>query len=138
MPIFIDTNIILYAAGGAHPQKEACARVLQRVADGSIDATIHSEVLQEILYVLSRRNRREEAAALVEQLSQLFPDMLPVTREDMIAAAGLIRRYPGLSVRDAVHAATMQRAGISEVISVDIDFDLIAGLRRLDPSQFGN
>ena len=135
MRTFIDTNIILCAAGGAHPQKEACIRVLRKIADGTIEATINSEVLQEILYVLVRRGRREEAATLVHHLATLFPDLLPVTREDLLEACALIRRCPGLPVRDAVHAATMTGSGIRDIISVDSDFDAVEGLRRFDPNK---
>jgi predicted nucleic acid-binding protein len=44
-----------------------------------------------------------------------------------------LRQYPGLSVRDAVHAATMLRNGLSTVVSVDSDFDRIPQIRRLAP-----
>ncbi len=54
MRAFIDTNVFLYAAGSAHPHRERCAKVLRRVADGKLDATINSEVIQETLYTTNR------------------------------------------------------------------------------------
>jgi predicted nucleic acid-binding protein len=33
MQVFLDTNIFLYAASASHLLREACARVLRRVAD---------------------------------------------------------------------------------------------------------
>lgn len=134
MRTFLDTNIFLYAAGGSHPLKEACASVLRRVADGTLEATVNSEVLQEILYVLSRRGKLDEAARLIGYIAALFPDLLPVGREDILEACKLLRQAPGLSVRDAVHAATMKRNGLKRIISVDPDFDRIPGIRRLDPA----
>ena len=104
MQAFLDTNIFLYATGGPSPLRDACARVLRRVADGSLDATINAEVIQEILHVLFRRGRRDDALKLSRQLMALFPDLLPVTSADMEEACGLLQRYPSLSVRDAVHA----------------------------------
>ena len=47
----------LYAAGQAHPRRDACVKVLRRVAEGTLEATANSEVIQEILYVLVRRCR---------------------------------------------------------------------------------
>ncbi len=73
MIAFLDTNIFLYAAGGPSPQRESCANVLRRVADGSMDATINAEVIQEILHVLVRRGRREEGIKLARQMTALFP-----------------------------------------------------------------
>lgn len=133
MRVFLDTNIFLYAAGRAHPERDACARLLRRVADGSLEATVNTEVVQEILYVLTRRGRRQEALALARNVEALFPDMLPVTHNDMAEAIRLLEEHSGLSVRDAVHAATMLRNGLQTVASVDPDFDQIPGIRRIAP-----
>lgn len=92
MLTFLDTNVFLHAAGRPHPLKEACARVLRRVADGSLEATVNS---------------------------------------------ALLGRHPGLSVRDAVHAATMLGSGITRIVSVDRAFDKIPGIHRLAPSAVG-
>jgi hypothetical protein len=135
MPVFLDTNIFLYAAGVSHPLREACANVLRRVADGGLDATINSEVVQEVLYVLTRRGRREDALKLAGHLTALFPDLLAVTRDDVVGACELLRQYPRLSVRDAVHVGTMLRNGIKTVVSVDSDFDQISEIRRVDPDS---
>ncbi|MGH9402339.1 MAG: type II toxin-antitoxin system VapC family toxin [Terriglobia bacterium] len=135
MPVFLDTNIFLYAAGGPHPQKSACVKILQRVADGSFDATSNTEVVQEILFVLTRRGRASDAVKLARGVAALFPNLLPVTRDDMLRACDLIARQERLSVRDAVHAATMLNNGVSIVVSVDSDFDHIPGLRRVVPAS---
>ena len=134
MQFFLDTNIFLYAAGASHPLREACARVLRRVADGTLDATISSEVIQEVLYVLIRRGRRGDALKLANDLASLFPDLLAVTRDDVAGACELLRRYPQLSVRDAVHVGTMLRNGLRSLVSVDSDFDQVSEIRRVDPS----
>lgn len=135
MQVFLDTNIFLYAAGAPHPLREACAKVLRRVGDGSLDATTNAEVIQEILYVLSRRGRRSDALKLARQLMTLFPDLLPVTSGDLKTACDLVQRYPTLSVRDAVHAGTMLHNGLSTVVSVDPDFDPISEIRRVAPGD---
>lgn len=36
---------------------------------------------------------------------------------------------------DCVHAAIMKRAGITDIISADKDFDKITWIRRLDPKS---
>lgn len=134
MRVLLDTNIFLYAAGSSHPLRDPCARVLRRVADGTLEATVNSEVVQEILYVLTRRGRGRDALTLARHVASLFPDLLPVTRDDMLSACDLIQQYPGLSARDAVHAGTMLRNGLSTIVSVDPDFDQILEIRRLPPS----
>lgn len=135
MPVFLDTNIFLYAAGGLHPQKDACVKLLQRVADGSLEATSNTEVAHEILFVLTRRGRPGEAVKLAGGVAALFPSLLPVTRDDMLKACDLIGRDKRLSVRDAVHAATMLNNGLDVVVSVDPDFDRIPRIRRVAPAS---
>ena len=133
MPVFLDTNVFLYAAGRAHPQREACADLLRRVASGKLDATTNSEVVQEILYVLVRRGRRDDAITLARHVSALFPELLPVTVQDMDSACDLVAKYPTLPVRDAVHAATMIGSGLKQLVSVDEDFDQVHEIRRVAP-----
>ena len=43
--VLIDANILMYAAGAAHPNKQPSIRVLERVANGEVDATINAETL---------------------------------------------------------------------------------------------
>jgi hypothetical protein len=134
MPTFLDTNIFLYAAGSDHGEKGACVQILRRVAEGTLEATTNTEVIQEILYVLIRRGRRQQAMALARQVLILCPKLLPVTGADMTEAFRLLGKHHGLAVRDAIHAATMIRNGLATVISADSHFDQIPEIRRLAPS----
>lgn len=135
MQVFLDTNVFLYAAGGPHPDREPCVGLLQRVGEGSLEATVNTEVVQELLFVLARRGRHQEGLRLARSVLSLFPGLLPVTREDMLAACDLLERHPRLPVRDAIHAATMLNNGLHTLVSVDSDFDQIAAIRRITPDS---
>lgn len=130
--IFLDTNVFLYAVGAADPQQEPCRRIIRAVAAGRLDAATSSEVVQEILHVLARRGRAD-AVEVVRNALALFPDLLPVGAREMAEACDLLDAQPGLSVRDAVHAATMRSYEIDTIVSVDAHFDAIRGIRRLEP-----
>jgi predicted nucleic acid-binding protein len=134
-PIFLDSNIFLYAIGTEHPEKQPCRKLLELVAGGKLEAVTNSEVLQEILYVRLRRGDRSEALAAVRNARDMMEAILPVTGEDVLAACDLLGRHPALDSRDAVHAAVAMRNRISTIASVDRDFDAIPGLRRLTPAQ---
>ncbi len=135
MRIFLDANIFLYAAGAAHCLKPVCAQLLDRVAAGSLDAITSVEVIQEILHVYSRRGDSRVAAALGVRSAMLFPDLLSVHREDVLAACQLMQRYPGLSSRDAVHVASMLANGITRITSTDSDFDRVKEIQRIPPER---
>src|SRR5947208_7460691 len=111
MPVFLDTNVFLFAAGADHPLREASQQLLRRVTQGELAAKTSTEVVQEILYVLRRRGLHEVAVKLARNTLALFPDLLPITRADMATACSLLDRYPDLPTRDAVHAATALNNG---------------------------
>jgi uncharacterized protein len=134
MRAFLDSNVFLYAAGQDHPMKAPCVGVLRAVGTGALDATTSTEVVQEVLYVLSRRGDRIRAAQLAIGILDLFPDLLPVTASDMRVACRLYSEGESVSARDAVHAATMLSNGIFTVISADRDFEKIPGVERVDPT----
>ncbi len=133
MRAFLDTNVFLYAVGGPHPEREACRNLLLRIEEGSLDGTTSTEVVQELLFVLTRRRRRREALKLASDVTSLFPNLLPVTREDVMIALDLLQRYQHLSARDAIHAATMLGNRIATIISVDAGFDQLREIRRVAP-----
>ena len=133
MMVFLDSNVFLYAAGQAHPLREPCRAALQQVSRGDLEATTSAEVVQELLHVTLRRGLRKEGVELARKVLDAFPGLLPVTAQVMLAACELAARYPELSTRDAVHAATMQSNNLRVIISADKHFDAIAGLERIDP-----
>lgn len=134
MPVFLDSNVFLYAAGGDHPLRAPCRRILVRLADGTLEATTSTEVVQELIHVLGRRGLRHEALRLATSVLDLVPDMLPVRPEDMRRTLAIMERHPDLPARDALHVATMHGACIGTIVSADRHFDLVEEIRRTDPS----
>lgn len=135
MAVFLDANIFLYAAGGDSPHRAPSIAVLRAVAEERLEGLTSTEVLQEILHVVTRRQGVVAACTAVQHVMGLVPLVLAVERADIIKASELLTLYPQVSVRDAVHAATAIRAGIYDVVSVDRHFDVIAGVRRIDPGD---
>lgn len=133
--VFLDANVFLYASGAAHPLQEPSRNVLRRVRDGDLLATTSTEVVQEILHVLIRRGLKDAALVLARNVLGLFPDLLPVTRFDVVAACHLLETHPQLKPRDALHAATMLNNGIRDIITADGHFEGVKGLQWLKLSS---
>jgi len=132
--VFLDSNVFLYAAGAPHPMKRPCRDLVNAVAAGRLDAATSCEVLQEVLHVLSRRGSRAQGLVLVRHILALLGEVYPIRESDIRASLDLARKYPSLPVRDALHAAVMSNCGIRDIVSADVHFDQVAGVRRLDPS----
>ena len=134
--VFIDANVPIYDAGRVHPYKEPCARILRVLADSPQSFVTNSEVLQEIMHRYLASGRWTLGREVVRAFAEAMRGRVePVHGEDVILATELADRHPGVSARDLVHAAVMQRLGVSLVISADTDFARLEGIERLDPAH---
>jgi uncharacterized protein len=131
--ILVDTNVLMYAAGAPHPNKERSVDFLQRVANGETEAVINAEVLQEILHRYRALNRWEDGARLFDMTRAIFPIVIPVTVDVMDRARTLLDQHPGLMARDGLHAAVVFESDLTAICSFDRDFDAIGGLERMEP-----
>ena len=131
---FIDTNIVIYAAGAESEYKNPSLKLLKRIAGGELEACSDTEVLQEILYRHWHLKDYEKGIRLCDETVIIIPQILSITREDLVTAVGLLTRT-GFKIqpRDAIHAAVMLNNGIETILSYDRHFDLIPGIKRLEP-----
>jgi predicted nucleic acid-binding protein len=129
--VFVDSNVPMYVAGRDHPLREPARRFLERARGGEIEICTSTEVLQEILYRYAALKRLDLAGAVYDLFVQLCPTVLPVTLADTDRAKGLVVSSPGLSVRDAVHAAVMLNHDIREIATFDVGFDDVRGVERV-------
>ena len=134
--VFIDANVPIYAAGGDHPYKEPCARILRMAAQAPQPFVTDSEVLQELMHRYLASGRWTLGLQVLRAFAEAMTGRIePVHAEDVLSASELADRHPGVSARDLVHTAVMQRLGASRIISADTDFDRLEGIDRLDPSR---
>ncbi len=131
--ILVDSNILMYAAGGEHPHKAPSLRWLKKVVDGEVDATIDAEILQEILHRYRSIRRWDEGRKVYDLACSIFPAILPVDSEVLDKARQLMDRHRSLMARDAVHAAVVLCGGLDGICSYDTDFDIVEGMSRIEP-----
>ena len=134
MTVFIDTAIVMYAAGSDHPLQGPCRRILARIAAGELDGVVSVEVVQEIVHRFMALRRPDLGASIARDTLDLFAPVLPITHAVMRRMPDLVERYPKLAARDLVHLATCLEEGIGEIVSPDRGFDTADGVRRLDPA----
>lgn len=128
MVIFVDSNIPMYAAGQASAQKEACLRYLTTIVQGRVDAASSAEVLQEILHRYRAIGRLTEGLIVYHSFRELPIIWFDVAPDDVDNAASLLEQLSGLSSRDALHLAVMQRHKIKKILTYDKGFLGISGV----------
>jgi uncharacterized protein len=133
---FVDTTVLMYAAGSEHPLRDPCRQIVDSIGRGTIDATTSIEVIQEILHRGISIRKAAGSIDLATRTMDLFAPVLPISHALMRRVPDLARRYPNLDSRDVVHVATCVHEGITQIISADKEFDQVAELKRLDPLAF--
>jgi hypothetical protein len=133
--IFVDVNIMMYAAGREHPYKAPCLQALELIEQGQLAVVADVEVLQEILYRYWHIGEIEKGLGLYDDFKALVPEIFDVTLRDVDRARSLMQKKRTLSPRDALHLAVMMNHRVKEILSVDSDFDAIPGIRRIDPAN---
>jgi predicted nucleic acid-binding protein len=131
--ILVDSNVLMYAAGSGHLHKAPSVRFLESVANGSIDAAVDAEVLQEVLHRYRALGRWQDGRRVYDAARQVFTVVLPVTSDVLDVARRLLDEHPRLSARDALHAAVVRHFDLTSVCSFDRDFDAIPWLERMEP-----
>lgn len=129
--IFVDSNIPMYLVGAPHPHKSDAQRLLEAAITAQEPLVTSAEVLQEILHRYVAIERPQAIQPAFDALLGVVDDVLPITRSDAERAKAIVLGIPGLSARDALHAAVMERERVDRVMSLDAGFDRVPGLVRL-------
>lgn len=139
--MYLDANIIAYAAEGHHRygsvSKKILAAVEQRTLSVGASVLIVLEVLQAFrkMNILLRQDKKKEinipqAVEALLSLPIVWFDM------DLFILERACMTMERLLPADTVHQVTAELYGISEILSADKDFDRVAGLTRIDPLKW--
>jgi predicted nucleic acid-binding protein len=136
--VFVDSAVLMYAAGRQHPLRAPSLRFLDQVADGSIQAITSVEVVQEIFHRYISLRRPDLAKIVAQDAQDMFAPVVPITHALMRRVPVLADKYPRLQARDLVHVATCIHEGVTEIVSPDKAFDQVDEVRRIDPTEFAD
>lgn len=129
---FIDSNVFFYAKMLDRKYGDACAKVLDKIVRGELEAVTSTLVVIELANALRKYGLSDEVKDVVNAVFSLDIGVFEVDSLDVRTAAGIFNEFR-ISPYDCVHAAVMRKARIVDIISADKDFDKIAWIKRLDP-----
>ncbi len=137
-PVFLDSNIFMYAAGKQHPYKNPCLHILKDIETQSLLGVVDTETFQELLYRYSHIGLIEKGIQLCNDILKYPLKILSVTESDIRLAIELVEEYRDtkFTPRDAIHAAILKNNGIKELFSADKDFDNFDFISRIDPKDY--
>jgi predicted nucleic acid-binding protein len=129
--IFVDSNVPMYLVGASHPNKPKAKRLLERVIQAKERLVTDAEVLQEILHRYSTSVHRDAIQPAFDALLGVVDEVFPIELQDAQRAKEILLSSHGISARDALHLATMERHGVKRILSFDGGFLGIPGVVRL-------
>ena len=129
--ILVDSNVPMYLVGAAHPHKSDAQRLLETAIAASERLVTDAEVLQEILHRYVAIGRPEAIQPAFDAVLGVVDAVYPIELADVQRAKEVVLGGYGLSARDAVHVAVMERHGIDRIMTFDSAFDRFPGVERL-------
>lgn len=134
---FLDTNVILrYITQDSAEQAERAYRLFQQLQQGALKVTTSEAVIVECVQVLSSKVvynlPRQDIRTHLSNVLALKGLTIPNKRSYLQALD--LYASTNIDFVDALNVAHMQRAGITEILSFDRDFDRVPDVQRVEPS----
>jgi predicted nucleic acid-binding protein len=118
--IFVDTNVIMYAVGRAHPLKsEARAFFEEHLGQSEAPLCTSAEVLQELVHAYVAVDRIQTLHSAMTLVEACIPLVWDVAAEDVRAAVALVEVHGELGARDLLHLAMCRRRGVTRIRTYD-------------------
>jgi len=157
MAIFLDANVLLYYFTANPLYGGACKKLLDlidnKVIRGLTSAHVLAELVHRVMTIeacqrfgwpskgIARRLRKnpshvqqlDKARQAVDEITMIGLDVLPVGKADVSRAIDVTRQFGQLS-SDALIVAIMQANGLTNLASLDADFDRVPGMTRYAPA----
>lgn len=121
----------MYLIGAEHANKKRSVDLLQELVRNEERLVTSIEVYQEILHRYTALRRLDAIDPAMDTLSALVDEILGFGMDEIRKARMLIGSVDEISARDALHAAVMDRAGVTRILSFDSGFDSCPGIERL-------
>jgi predicted nucleic acid-binding protein len=128
--LFLDANLVIYLNTVTGEQRP----IIDRFFKGLLREHLFTNmlVLDETLYV-SRRKYAVPYAITMDFLRRAFipyTQIIPIAEEDLQATERYLADYD-VKPSDAIHLATMDKLGITSIVSEDAELDAVKGIRRV-------
>ena len=134
MVAFVDSNVFVYYVTGVdEPKARRCLALLSKLEDGEVDLATSELVVAEVVWLLQRRTSMSRDAIQELLLPLIRLPNLRLPNKQLWPRVFELYCSTTIDFTDAYNAASMERAGISEIYSYDKDFDKIDSVSRITP-----
>lgn len=140
-PVFVDTNVLVYAASPSAPEHQPARQALDDLAKSGVATWVSRQVLREYLAVMSRPQTFRSPPPIQSLIADViqFQQRFLVVEDDATVTSNLLAllssiRCAGKQVHDANIVATMQAHGLRRLLTHNtVDFARFSGLIAIEP-----
>ncbi len=128
--LFLDANLAIYLNTVTGEERPIIDRFFKSLLREHLFTNML--VLDETLHVSKRRYSVPYAMTLNFLRRAFIPhtEIIPIAEEDLEATESYLTAYD-VKPSDAIHLATMDKVGISVIVSEDTDLDVVKGVKRI-------
>jgi predicted nucleic acid-binding protein len=154
--VFLDANTLVYHATADPTYGAACKQLMERIARRDIEGLTSAHVLGDVAHrVMTLEaiaqlgwsaqgigNRLRQHPAEVQKLTRFRQAVDEVAQSgiqvltidgQLVATAALLSQQHGLLTGDALIIAVMRQHHLTNIASLDADFDRVPGITRYGP-----
>lgn len=128
--IFVDTNVLMYSVGRAHPLQEPAREFFAESDRNQTPLCTSAEVLQELAHAYLPVQRQRTLEAAISLVIRAGIEVWPLESEDVHLACQLHEQFPTLGVRDLCHLASCQRHGATSIKTFDKALSTVANIPK--------
>lgn len=130
MKIFLDSNFLIYMNTMINEERGALDEFFRNLLKESLFTNML--VVDETLYVSKRKFELPYDVTLnfLRKIMIPYTEIISIEEEDMKVTEKYLLTYD-LKPSDAIHLATMEKAGVNHIVTEDEDFDKVKEVKRL-------
>jgi len=130
LKVFVDANYIIYLRYSQSDETfDYCVNLMKKLENHEL--LINIVVIDEVVWILNRKYRisLDEIFEFLDRITN-FVSVVQLGGEDYRFMKEIMLKY-SLKPSDAIHVASMKKAGIKFIVSEDPDFDRIDWIKRI-------
>jgi len=128
--LFLDANLAIYLNTMTGDERSTIDRFFKSLLGEHLFTNML--VLDETLHVSKRRYAVPYAVTMhfLRRAFLPYTEIIPIAEGDLKATEKYLTKYD-VKPSDAIHLATMDKVGITSIVSEDEELDAVKGIRRI-------
>ncbi len=131
--MYIDSNIFVFAATDKNKKGKNCRKIIEMINENKIVCAASYLVIDEVIWILKKHLGRKDSIKITKAILSLPIKWIDLDKTVVVNMVNILEKTK-LDPRDATHLASMEKMGLSSIISEDSDFDKIKEVKRINAS----